>query len=417
LKEQDIHNAIAAIMESLRQQRKGQGTLRNYETSFNAFELYILENGIDEVTEKTCLDFIHLKTGKHYESFECITANRKVDYRMRPLLLLLRYLNDGEFHDNVRRFKPSFICPPQFSLEYEAFCEELAYGGYSKATIESNTQKAQLLLKFLAEQGVATLSDVTIQHVENYLKTQEDKAVKYIGTFLYVFRKLFAFLFERGYIANDLSPKLPKIRTPRNASIPYVWTKTDLQKLLKAIDREDPKGKRDYAILLIAIRLGLRIGDIRSLKQSSLNWTRQTINIKMVKTGQIIELPLLKDVGWAIIDYLKNGRPITNSECLFVRHKAPFNAFASHNAFSKELHRYIVKAGLNIPGGRIHGMHSLRSTLAGNMLDVKTPLPIISEALGHQSVNTTSIYLKIDLEGLRKCAVDPEGVFSDENTL
>ena len=214
-----------------------------------------------------------------------------------------------------------------------------------------------------------------------------------------------------------MASKLPKVRTPRNASIPYVWPKENIQKLLNAIDREDPKGKRDYAILLIAIRLGLRISDIRSLRYSSINWTRQTINLKMIKTGQPIELPLLKDVGWAIIDYLKNGRPATNSECLFVRHKAPFNAFGDRNAFGKELHRYIVKAGLNIPGNVVHGMHSLRSTLAGNLLEIKSPLPIISEALGHQSVNTTSIYLKIDLEGLRKCAIDPEEVFSSESNL
>ena len=210
---------------------------------------------------------------------------------------------------------------------------------------------------------------------------------------------------------------LPKVRTPRNASIPYVWSKEDLQKLLGAIDREDPKGKRDYAILLIAIRLGLRIGDIRSLKLSSIDWNRKTISLIMIKTGQPIELPLLPDVGWAIIDYLQNGRPATNSECLFVRHKAPFNAFGDRNAFSRELHRYILKAGLHLPGNQQHGMHSLRSTLAGNMLDVKAPLPIISETLGHQSINTTGLYLKIDIEGLRKCAIDPEEVFAIENTL
>ena len=137
----------------------------------------------------------------------------------------------------------------------------------------------------------------------------------------------------------------------------------------------------------------------------------------MIKTGQPIELPLLPDVGWAIIDYLQNGRPATNSECLFVRHKAPFNAFGDRNAFSRELHRYILKAGLHLPGNQQHGMHSLRSTLAGNMLDVKAPLPIISETLGHQSINTTGLYLKIDIEGLRKCAIDPEEVFAIENTL
>ena len=85
-----------------------------------------------------------------------------------------------------------------------------------------------------------------------------------------------------------------KVRTSRNASIPYVWSKADIKKLLGAIDRADPKGKRDYAILLIAIRLGLRIGDIRSLKKSSIDWNRKTINLIMSKTGQPIELPLLK---------------------------------------------------------------------------------------------------------------------------
>ncbi len=212
-------------------------------------------------------------------------------------------------------------------------------------------------------------------------------------------------------------PQLPKVRTFRNATIPYVWSKTDLQRLLGVIDRHDPKGKRDYAILLIAIRLGLRISDIRSLKQSSIDWNRKTIKLIMVKTGQPIELPLLKDLGWAIIDYLQNGRPATNSECLFVRHRAPFNAFGDRNAFYKELHCYMLKAGLTIPGGQRQGLHSLRSTLAGNMLEVKSPLPIISESLGHQSVNTTSLYLKIDVEGLRQCALDPEEVFVDENNL
>jgi len=417
LKNQDIHGAILAIMESMRLQGTSPGRLKNFETAYNVFEQYLSDNSITKIDESLCLEYVYAKTGQRFERFECVTSNGRIDYRMRPLLLLLRYLQDGQFLPDVRRTKPPFVCPVCFKSEYEAFCEELVYRGYIKATMESNTQKVQLLIKFLVTQGVISLSDITIRHIENYLKTIENKAVKYVGTFLYVFRNFFSFLYERGYIADDLVPMLPKVRTPRNASIPYVWSKTDIQKLLGAIDRNDPKGKRDYAILLIAIRLGLRIGDIRSLKKSSIDWNRKTINLKMIKTGQPIELPLLKDIGWAIIDYLQNGRPVTSSECLFVRHRAPFNAFGDRNAFSKELHRYILKAGLNMPGNQWHGMHSLRSTLAGNMLEIKSPLPIISEALGHQSVNTTSIYIKIDIEGLRKCALDPEEVFACENSL
>jgi integrase/recombinase XerD len=417
LENQDIHGSILAIMESMRLQGTSPGRHKNFENAYNVFERYLWDNSIARIDENICLEYVYAKTGQRFERFECVTSNARVDYRMRPLLLLLRYLQDGQFHSDVRKTKPSFVCPACFKSEYEAFCEELVYRGYSKATIESNTQKVQFLIMFMATQGVTSSSDITIRHIENYLKTIENKAVKYVGVFLYVFRNFFSFLYERGYIVDDLAPMLPKVRAPRNASIPYVWSKDDIKKLLCAIDRDNPKGKRDYAILLIAIRLGLRIGDIRSLKKSSIDWNRKTINLKMAKTGQPIELPLLKDIGWAIIDYLQNGRPATNSECLFVRHRAPFDAFGGRNAFTKELHRYILKAGLNMPGGQWHGMHSLRSTLAGNMLEIKSPLPIISEALGHQSVNTTSIYLKIDIEGLRKCALDLEEVFANENSL
>lgn len=409
---QNIHDAISSIMNSMMLQGTAPETLRNYKTAYSVFEQYLLDNGISLVNEEVCLKYVCFKTGKRFVSFNCVTRNQKVDYRMRPLLLLLHYLEDEHFSWTVRKTKPVFICPSHYKPEYDAFCEELIYRGYSQATIDSAKSKVEQLIRFLFDKGVSGSDEITIRHVESFLETISDKSVKYVALYLYAFRMFFTFIYERGCTSHDLTPMLPKVRTSRNATIPYVWSKTDIQKLLEAIDRNDPKGKRDYAMLLIAIRLGLRIGDIRSLRQSSIDWKRKTISLVMSKTSQPIELPLLKDIGWAIIDYLQNGRPVTDSECLFVRHKAPFNAFGGRNAFNKELHRYIVKAGLDLPGGQKHGMHSLRSTLAGNMLEVKSPLPVISEILGHQSVNTTSIYLKIDLTGLRKCALDPEEVFN-----
>lgn len=409
---QNIHESIAFIMDSLKKQGQAPGTLKNYKTYFHVFEEYLLEHDISYVDESVCLEYVYLKTGMKLKSFEGKTLGPVVNRRMKPLHLLLMYLDKGEFHYHQRALKESFLCPQCFQEEYDAFREECIYRGYSQATIDTNKQKIQLLLEFLVSQEVSSSSEITIQHVESFLKTYNKAAVKYVGIFLYVLRNYFTFLYDRGYITEDIALKLPKIRVVRNSSIPYVWKKEDIQKLLAAVDREDPKGKRDYAILLIAIRLGLRISDIRRLKLTSLNWDRKIISLKMCKTGQMIELPLLDDIGWAIIDYLKNGRPSTISACLFVRHRAPFNAFGDRNSFNKELHRYILKAGLNMSGDAYYGMHSLRSTLAGNMLDVKAPLPVISETLGHQNVNTTSIYLKVDIEGLRKCALDPEEVFA-----
>lgn len=411
MEQQDIHGAITVILESLMRQGTSPGRIKNFQNAYNVFEHYLRDRAITQIDESICLEYICFKTGLKFERFECVVANGRVDYRMRPLMLLLRYLDDGQLHQEVRRIKPPFICPACFQAEYDAFCEELVYRGYKNPTITTNIQKVQLLLAHLVMQGIVSSDDIRIQNIEGLIKTFEGNAVKYVGTILYVFRNYLSFLYDRGYTARDLAPMLPKARVPRNGTIPYGWSKSDIQKLLGVIDRNDPKGKRDYAMLLIAIRLGLRIGDIRNLKQTAINWQRNTINLIMSKTGQLIELPLLKDIGWAIIDYLQNGRPNTTSDCLFVRHRAPFNAIGGIGSFTKELHRYIVKAGLDVPKNKPHGMHSLRNALAGNMLEIQTPLPIISEALGHQSVNTTSIYLKIDVEGLRKCAMDPEEVF------
>jgi len=408
---QNIHEAIEFILASLEEQGQAPGTLKNYKNSFNVFEKYLNKQGVAYVNEKVCLEYVYLKTGMKVPSFDGKTLNPNVNRRMKPLHLLLMYLESGDFQYNPRKINESFNCPEGFLDEYELFVEECEYRGYANATISSNIQKVQFFLRYLDSVPVKSSGEITISYIEDFINTYDTASVKYIGTILYVLRNYLSFIYEKGFTSCDFSLLLPKIRVIRNASIPYAWKKEDVLKLLGTIDREDPKGKRDYAIILMIVRLGLRISDIRSMKLSSLNWNRKTIRLDMQKTKQSIELPVLDDIGWAIIDYLKNGRPATTSDCLFVRHRPPYKAFGETETFHKSLHRYMVKAGLHIPLNEHHGMHSLRSTLARNMLEAQAPLPIISETLGHQNINTTSIYLKIDINGLRKCALDPEEVF------
>lgn len=225
---QDIDGAVSAIMEALTSQGKSPETIKDYKNSFNAFMRYLADNQIPWINEEICLEYISLKTGKRIESFECVVADSRVNYRMRPLLLLLHYLADGQIHQGARRTKPQFVCPTCFAPEYEAFCEELIYRNYAQATIDQNIQKVQLLLVYLAEHGVDPIN-ITILHIEGYLKTLERYSVKYIGTFLYVFRNFLNFLYDYGFIESDLASQLPKVRSPRNATVPYVWSKKDLQ--------------------------------------------------------------------------------------------------------------------------------------------------------------------------------------------
>ncbi|KGP76763.1 hypothetical protein JT05_02990 [Desulfosporosinus sp. Tol-M] len=303
-----------------------------------------------------------------------------------------------------------FQCPEGFNEEYLLFQESYEERHYAGSTIVSNNNILHKFLYFLNDENIKSSLDITPSEVTKFPGNYSTAKPKYVSTILYVMRNYLFFLYQQAFTKEDLSKSLPRVRTMRNAFIPYSWNTEDVKKLLGAVDRADPKGKRDYAILLIVVRLGLRVSDLRGLRLSSLNWKRKTISISMQKTKRPLELPLLEDIGWAIIDYLKNGRPQTSSDRVFVRHRAPFDAFGENESFHRELHRYMVKAGLNIPLDVHCGLHSLRSTLARNMLESNATLPVISETLGHQNINTTSLHLKIDLSGLRRCALDPDEV-------
>lgn len=411
-KNQHINEAIKYIIASLEAQGQASGTLKNYRNSFNVFEKYLIEKEISQVTEKVCLEYIYFKTRMRLLNFNEKKLSPKINRRIKPLYLLLMYLDTGEILYQPRKIKEVFKCPEGFCDEYEMFVQECKRREYAIATFNSNIQKVQFFLKYLDSIPISSSDEIILKHISEFLALYDNAAVKYIGTILYVLRNYLSYIYQNGFICVDFSLLLPKVRVMRNSSIPHAWKKEDVLKLLNAIDREDPKGKRDYALILMIVRLGLRISDIRSMKLSSLNWTRKTISLNMMKTKQPIELPLLDDIGWAVIDYLKNGRPATSCDNLFIRHRPPFKAFGETETFHKSLHRYMVKSGITIPLNAHHGMHSLRSTLARNMLEAEASLPVISQTLGHQNINTTSIYLKIDICGLRKCALDPEEVFN-----
>lgn len=184
--------------------------------------------------------------------------------------------------------------------------------------------------------------------------------------------------------------------------------------MLESIDRGNPTGKRDYAILLLVTRLGIRVSDIKGLKLSDLKWQTKIIEIKQSKTQHVVTFPILNDIGWALIDYLKNARPISSSPYVFLRMNAPYEAFGENANLHRLIVKYTREANIEIPRGKKHGLHSLRHTLASTLLEEGTPLPVISEILGHINSQSTSIYLQTDIEKLKKCSVDPEEVFDNE---
>lgn len=291
--------------------------------------------------------------------------------------------------------------------DYEQYCKDRLY--LRPTTLCRGMTNLTIFLDFLHSRKERTLDQIQAVDLSEFVSCRDHLNPKTIAVIVSDVRSFLRFLTMRGILQKDLSAELPKIRVPRDATIPSVWDQELLVRLLGAVDRSSPKGKRDYAILLLACRLGLRTGDIRTLKLDDLRWEDSTIEITQAKTCTPLTLPLTNEVGEALIDYLKSGRPQTTHREVFLKVKPPFDPFTGNN-----LHHIVtywrLLSGITFRSSQKRGIHSLRHTLATRLLEKGTPLTTIAEILGHTSLESTRIYAKADVEALRGVALDPEEV-------
>jgi integrase len=194
----------------------------------------------------------------------------------------------------------------------------------------------------------------------------------------------------------------------KQARIPSVWDPGEVARIVEAIDRGNPCGKRDYAIILLITRLGLRGVDVRRLEFADFDWPGNRLFVTQAKTGHRVQLPLLKEVGWAVIDYIRHGRPACDCPQVFVRHLAPVGPFSDQDHLHQILVKHARVAHVPVSEKRRHGMHSLRHSLATRLMEGGTPVEQIADILGHQSVQSTGVYLKSSLGLLERCALDPD---------
>lgn len=221
---------------------------------------------------------------------------------------------------------------------------------------------------------------------------------------LSIIRNFLSYLYRIGSTGKDLSLIFPRYNYKKQAKLPSVYTKKEVLVILESIDRSTGTGKRDYAIIMLAVRLGLRASDISGLEFGHLLWSQNTISFQQRKTKETICLPLTVDVGEALIDYIKYARPISNDTSVFLEKNYPHHPIHSKSV-SKTADRIILGSGIKV-GDRKHGSHALRHTMASMLLEKQVSLPVISSILGHSSIQTSMCYLRIDIEALRQCAIE-----------
>jgi site-specific recombinase XerD len=214
------------------------------------------------------------------------------------------------------------------------------------------------------------------------------------------FRSFFRFLFQRGELQADLAASVPTVANWRLSTVPKYLVPKEAKRVLKACNRRTAVGRRDYAILLLLARLGLRAGEVVALQLEDVNWRAGEILVR--GKGLLHDrMPLPSNVGQALVSYLRRDRPRCQTRRVFVCRKAPRRGFANPSTLSTIVRRALTRADLHPP---LKGAHLLRHSLATSMLRSGAKMGEIAEILRHQALNTTEIYAKVDFEGLRSLA-------------
>lgn len=210
--------------------------------------------------------------------------------------------------------------------------------------------------------------------------------------------------YETKIITIDFRHMFVGIRASLNAKLPSYYSGEEILQIESTINRCNNIGKRDYAVLLLASRLGLRRHDITNIKYDNFNWHNSTISFIQQKTGKEIMLPILSDVGNAIIDYTLYARPKTDSKYVFVSFVNPRKPISKASVTSI-VSKYIRESGVPTDG-RHHGPHSLRHSVAQNMVNNGARLPVVSENLGHKSTQSTMYYMGVCVNDIMHCSND-----------
>lgn len=290
--------------------------------------------------------------------------------------------------------------------DYEAYCTDRRH--LRPTTVATYITLLAKFLDFVGTRGVQTLPQLQAADLTAYVPWLERYRPTTVAAHLGVVRRFLQYLTMRGMVRQDLAEALPRVRVVRDAAIPSVWDEELVVKLLQAVDRSSPVGKRDYALLLLASRLGLRVGDLRTLTLDDLDWRASTIGFTQMKTSVPLRLPMSEEVGEALIDYLRFGRPKTEDREVFLTLRRPVGPFSDDAKLYEVVNRWRDLAGISFRRPQRHGVHSLRHTLATQLLREQTPMHVISAILGHASTASTMVYTKADTEMLRSAALDTE---------
>lgn len=372
-------------------------SLKTYRCILSRFVEYCETKKADEYTVQLGRDFIWERYGM------VLGENDRGKNPNRAIHMLT------DFHRHGMIFKQHNVRREGFSAEYgtlfESFLESLHKSGIAESSIQKYRNYLFRFEYFLRNRGVTYFNQIELYHVNAYIESLAGLSQNTACVAILNLKKLLNFAHEKGYHHTNYSDALPYVRYAQSKRLPAIFTADETARILEKLDKNSPIGKRNYAIILIAAKLGLRVSDVLGLTFQSIDWKNKCISVNpQQKTGIPLELPLPEDVGWAIIEYLQSGRPKTTCSNIFIRHNAPYDGLTSN--FGKDISRAVQKAGIKVPANKCVGMHTFRHSLATSMLNNGATIFEIAQVLGHARPESSEDYISLSVDMLRQCALE-----------
>lgn len=391
-----VGELVAKLYAQMREYRYAQSSLETYRRICEKMLDFFEANGVAE---------FDIETGRRFV-WECCGSRLGNSAYFKNYNRAVHMLSDLQHYGMI--FKQSTTTIKDFSEEFkplfEHYLESVRNSGIAEGSVHSYRAHLFRFESFLLNRGVRRFDLIELHHMNTYVESLTGYARNTISFTLTNLKRLMDFAYRNGYHSKTFSDALPTVGFSQTSRLPAVFTAEEVERILENIDNNNPTGKRNYAIILTVAKLGLRVSDALDLRFDSIDWDKKRISIKQRKTGIPLELPLLEDVGWAIIDYLKYGRPESSCRNIFVCHRPPYDELSVN--FSKTISRAVQKAGIKTPPNKTVGTHTFRHSIATSMLDNGVELAKIAQTLGHTSPESSEEYISLSVSMLRQCALE-----------
>jgi site-specific recombinase XerD len=376
------------FVQHLEEMGYSKESLRNFKWTIRCLDQFMLETGHSKYSSSVGETFLSAATasGRHTES---------VLFMMQAVVRRFNwYKEGGEFVITMPRI--SRECPLQFIENFVKYLEAIRLKGLRESTIENhryNIHKA--LLKFDGA-GVKNYSEITPEIIYTVFEKTSHKT-----GFCSPVRGFLSYLFGLGVIPLDYSVVIPSVRKAQPA--PSIYTVNETEALLDTCAGNNNADKRDIAVMLLALRLGIRAGDIANLKISDIDYEAKEICFVQKKTWIPQRLELLPEIEAAVKAYISSSRPDSKFPNVFLSLKPPFRPITTKSTYNIVSHRFHA-AGIETKE-RKQGGHALRMTFASELVAEKVPYDAVRKILGHEDPVSIKHYVKFDIEPLRSCAI------------